>query len=383
MAIRLIIRKDLLDALLGTIQDEVKKYINSLELRGGSEPGLAFLIGEVPKVLNKLYLKALTDFVHRDFLLISMEKAKKEAEIITPFEIGHGLVGALASIGWPEGVDCTYELLAYRTSLSSCEPRCLDEESVVAMDKVLKSETFLNYDPKARKILIAPHGPDPVLLGIRGNSPKSVLRAYSMIKVCEKVSGYMIFRTNQGTNAHHVKRKVTSFHPYQTGCVEGVVVGKPVVFKGGATVIELHNNEGSIKAVFFRETGLNKISTNLMEGDVLEVCGTAHLWENVGTVVNVEKLTIKSLIRHKLMNPRCPKCGARMKSAGKDKGWKCPKCGYRAKNLPKEVVPVVRRIKEGIYLPYERAFKHLMKPASRYGKESKCGYTKPIEGWIR
>ncbi len=382
VVIRSVVRKDIINEVIRETTEFVSKYVNSLGFRPGTEPGIAAVIGVVPESLRKLYLKALTDYVPRNYLMSLIKETTKNTEVILPYGLSRGVTGALAGIGWPEGVDCTYELLAYRKELSSCRPRCVDPESIKEMDQLFREETFLNYDYLSRRELITPHGPDPVLLGIRGEDPATLINAYSTLRVCEEVSGYAIFRTNQGTDAHHVLRDAGRIRPYQTGCIKASVASKPKNLMGGTSVIELGSG-GRLYAAFFKEAGLSKVVNSLLPGDLVMVCGTCHLWEGLGRVIHAEKLVIESLINYKLMNPRCPKCGARMKSAGRGKGWKCPKCGYRAKDLEKEKVPIKRSVDVGTYLPPESSFKHLMKPLRRYGKEKKCSYVRPAEGWIK
>ena len=50
--------------------------------------------------------------------------------------------------------------------------------------------------------MIAPHGPDPVFCGIRGEKPELVVSSLERLQPEEKLDGYMVFRSNQGTNMH-------------------------------------------------------------------------------------------------------------------------------------------------------------------------------------
>lgn len=367
--------------LIRVIEGVVKDYIDSLEFRPETEPGVAVVVGDPATDLRRLYLRALTDYVHTDYVKAVIDRL--EERLYLPLGMGRGVIGALAAIGWPEGADCTYELLAYRHPRNYGRDRCVDPDSVKEMDEATKKETFMNYDPTRKRELITPSGPDPVLLGVRGESPHAVLRAFRMVKVCEPVSGWVIFRTNQGTDAHHVERAVEDFRPYQTGCVSGYVSSKPEVMRGGDVMIGISGREGTlVRAVAFRESGLARWFRLLMPGDRVRVCGVGRHWEGVGTVIHAEKLVIEELVRHTLMNPRCPRCGARMKSAGRSKGWKCVKCGFRATDLRKEIVPLGRGLREGTYVPPDKAIKHLMKPLCRYGRERPCGYVRPDGEWI-
>ena len=368
------------DKLVELVANEVTKYVNSFPLRPSTDPGIAVLIGDVPDVLRRLHMKALTDYVHRDYVKNVVEGLGNSLRL--PLGLSRGVVGALAAIGWPEGVDCTYELIAYRRQEQLGMPRCVDQESVRAMDEVMRGETFLNYDYSSGRDLITPEGPDPVLLGIRGESPEAVLKAFRMVKLCEPAAGYMIFRSNQGTDSHHIPTPLGMVRPYRAGCFKGRVSEGPKTLRGGAAMVRISDEDHSVWAAAFRESGLTGAVRGLMVGDVVEVCGIVRLWEGAGAVIHVEKLRVLEVIRYRFMNPRCPKCGARMKSAGRGKGWKCPKCGYRAKDLPPEKIELSRGIEEGLYLPPAKAFKHLMKPPERYGRERKCFYTAPAGEWL-
>src|SRR5437763_1745524 len=80
--------------------------------------------------------------------------------------------------------------------------------SVKSHDKIIEyikntfPHTFNNYDQNHRRILITPHGPDPVFCGIRGECPEVVVSSLERLELEEKLDGYMVFRSNQGTNMH-------------------------------------------------------------------------------------------------------------------------------------------------------------------------------------
>jgi len=70
-------------------------------------------------------------------------------------------------------------------------------------------------------------------------------------------------------------------------------------------------------------------------------------------------------------NPICPKCGKRLKSMGKNKGFRCDKCGSRYPNLGKVEVKFKREIQTGLYITSTRSQRHLTKPFRRYGMEKR------------
>jgi len=64
--------------------------------------------------------------------------------------------------------------------------RGVDVESVIEMNRIMGNRVFSNLDD-ANRIMIEPHGPDPVLYGIRGESAKDVIEAASLVKSKQSV----------------------------------------------------------------------------------------------------------------------------------------------------------------------------------------------------
>jgi len=114
---------------------------------------------------------------------------------------GQGLVGAIGAIGYAFD-DYTFELISYRNESNFGTKREIFKDSVKKMQNLTSPRTFNSFDEEKNRILIAPHGPDPVFFGIRGEDINSVIHGKSLIRSPEKLDGYMIFRTNQGTGAH-------------------------------------------------------------------------------------------------------------------------------------------------------------------------------------
>lgn len=370
-----------LDILKKTVIDEFLKYLEAIR-GGGTEPGLAFLYGSVPSELNKLYEKALTDYVHRDYITKVISRLNESVEI--PLGYSRGLVGALAAMGASNALsECTYEILVYRTRDNYSRDRCVDEESIKVMDRMFRDQTFLNYDYENGKPLLMPSGRNPVLLGIRGEDPTILVKSLKALSLCEDFEGWLIYKTNQALNAHHVERRIEEFRPYQTGCVKGRVVENPNLRSGGDVLLKLSSleNEHSLWTVFFSETGLGKIARYLTEGDVIRVCGGGKWWENLGLVIHGDLLEVIELVSEVFKNPLCPVCGHRMKSAGRGKGWKCPACGHRSLTLSKEKVKTCRRITVGTYRPVDHAVKHLVMPQCRVGRRSSCN-KELVSEWI-
>jgi tRNA(Ile2)-agmatinylcytidine synthase len=83
-----------------------------------------------------------------------------------------------------------------------------------------------------------------------------------------------------------------------------------------------------------------------------------------------------------LQNTVCPKCGRRLESMGRDKGFRCKKCGTRFDDSRKVSTAVERDLKVGLHVTSTRSQRHLTKPLRRYGLE-KHGETAEgmIEKW--
>src|SRR4030067_312331 len=93
-----------------------------------------------------------------------------------------GIIGALAAIGENLEGDHTYELIAYRTPENRGAKRKVDVASIFEMDKLTQPYTFNNVDLEKRRVIITPRGPDPILLGIRGEKPEIVRKAFAIVK---------------------------------------------------------------------------------------------------------------------------------------------------------------------------------------------------------
>lgn len=359
-----------LEDLIDEISSLSMEYVSSISRRN-ERPGIIVYRGNVNSLIKWIYRRALTDIVD---LGVALKICRKVKAIIVGEE-GRGVIGALAAIGGlGPGEDYTFELIAYRSpDYWGLRDRLIDEESVKVMDELTKPYTFNNIDDETGKVLIAPRGPDPVLFGIRGESPEILVKALKYVKVYEPISGWMIFRTNQGTDAHMVYRSIGDLRPYQTAKIQGIVSSNPRKIPGGHVEFALRDLTGEIKAYVYEPTGkLRNIALNLRKGDEVILHGVVRPGLEPGTIsFSVEKiivLRLSPLILAK--NPKCPKCGKTMKSMGKDKGYKCIRCGFRDPYAKKVIIRVERKEpKSGIYTVPARSMRHLTKPLTRYGME--------------
>ncbi|MEM3006050.1 MAG: tRNA(Ile)(2)-agmatinylcytidine synthase [Candidatus Bathyarchaeia archaeon] len=337
-----------------------------------TEPGIVFHIGDVPEAL-KLFAE---EAVHG---LVSLEYARSLIERHCAMALGYkgmrGLIGALAAVGNQLEGDHTYEFLAYRRPENCGKPRRLNFSSILEMDHVMGSETFNNLDPETLRPLIAPHGPDPVLFGVRGESPEAVHRAGMMIKAEEPIERWVIFRTNQGTDAHLGSlSRVSDLRPHTPVVVSGVVSSPPKVIPGGHVIFTLEDGTGRVECAAYEPTGrFREIVRSLIPGDEVRASGGVREGDGItGLTINLEKLEILRLKDEVLLlNPNCPACGGSMESMGRGKGFRCRRCNFKDRELRKRAVRLERSLKPGVYLPPPRAQRHLTKPLQRYGKEKR------------
>ena len=124
----------------------------------------------------------------------------------------------------------------------------------------------------------------------------------------------------------------------------------------------------AVKCAVYRPTGLVRVASKLIEGDLVKVgAGVRKASKNHEQVLNVEFFEVLGLAKYiVMMNPFCTRCKKRMKSKGKDQGYKCTKCGKTASKRIGEEIP--RQISKQLYLPIPSAHRHLTRPAQRMGK---------------
>ena len=141
-------------------------------IRSGANRAIAFLESDyVPTKLQEFSALAMCDIMSKQM----SEKIAKAAGVqYFTFGNGQGLVGSLAAMGWLLDGDYTFELIAYRKQKNWGRPRVIDKQSVIKFSIDTYPHTFNNYDRNHGRVLIAPHSPDPVFFGIRGESPDIV-----------------------------------------------------------------------------------------------------------------------------------------------------------------------------------------------------------------
>jgi tRNA(Ile2)-agmatinylcytidine synthase len=379
LCLRIECPEDAVDAIKKTVLDIVEE--NSKLDYGGTDPGVVFLLGDVPQQIRDFAKKAEQQIVTIDEVLRLVKRFGAEA---VGFKKGRGLIGGLAAIGEDLSGDHTFEVISYRMPEDRGKPRRVNGQSIKTMD-VKSPATFNNVDPETGRILITPRGPDPILCAIRGETPEAVKQAYNLVLKEEPVERWIIFRTNQGTDAHlRNASTVKEIQPYNPVVVQGLVSKEPQVIQGGHVIFSIKDETGEVDCAAYEPTvTLCKIARKLVTGDVVKVFGGVRPSSSEHQLtINLEKLRVLKLApKISFANPVCPECGKRMKSMGKNQGFRCDKCGFRSSQLKKVEVTEERGLEKGLYITSPRSQRHLTKPHCRYGKEKTGVPKKMIENW--
>ena len=350
----------------------------------GTDPGIVFFKkAKIPREVRIFAKKAVTGIVNLEDALKLLKKFEAEA---VGFKKCRGIIGGLAAVGETLQCDYTFEILAYRIPENWGLKRRVDESSIVEMDKATAPYTFNNVDQKTSRVLITPRGPDPILFGIRGETPEIVKEAFEMAKPLETVERWVIFRTNQGTDAHlKLVKQLSQIKPFNPVVAKGTVATNPKIIPRRHVVFSIENESAQVDCAAYEPTGsLRKAAKKLIVGDYVEVHGGVRApSQNHPLTINLEKIRVMRLapkiVYH---NPVCLKCGKRLKSMGRNKGFRCKKCGSRHLDLRKIEVKVKREIRKGLYITSSRSQRHLTKPFRRYGLEkSHTVFKGLIEDW--
>ena len=363
------------------IKNKVIKFVTRFsDLKNGANPGVVFLEDDkISDEFMQFSKDALWKLVHR-------KDAKKfiSNNNLQSFYLGNGqgLVGAIGAIGYQFN-DHTFELLSYRKKSQFGKKREIENDSVRQMQEKTFPKTFNSYDEKKQKILFAPHGPDPVFFGIRGEDTHSLLYASKMVKTKEKLIGHMIFKSNQGTGDHlQNELDACSLKPYYSGVLVGVVSKEPDIQKGGHVKFSISKDGVEVTCFVYKPTGITKEAACLINGDNIRVGGGIRRSSiQHGRTLNVEFFEILKLKKKMIItNPLCVACNKKMKSKGVNQGFECIKCGKKANEKIRIEYP--RKIKNQLYLPQSSAHRHLTRPRQRINITNKAVKFINSEKWF-
>jgi tRNA(Ile2)-agmatinylcytidine synthase len=358
------------------LEDQIKETAISLVEENsdlgfkGTDPGIVFCKNEeVPAEIKVFAKNAVTRIVT---LKEAMRLIKKFGGEAFGFKTCRGIIGALAAVGETLEGDYTYELIAYRLAENCGSKRKVDKASIFEMDELTRPCTFNNVDLEKNRVIITPRGPDPILFGVRGETPEIVKKAFALIRPLESVDKWLVFRTNQGTDAHLMRfAALNKIEPYNSVVVRGVVSRNPQMIPLRHVIFSIKDETSEVDCAAYEPTGaLRKVARALIVGDNLEVYGAVRKLSGKPLTINLEKINVLVLApKLVFQNPVCKKCGKRLKSMGKNKGFRCEKCGARYADARKVQIAVERDLKAGLYVTSTRSQRHLTKPLRRYGLE--------------
>jgi len=301
------------------------------------------------------YRKAVTDFCEIDDAVNLLERTGVRYQ---GWKNRRGLIGATAAVAsvFP---DITYEILTYREPSRWGTKREVERESLFVAEEATYPHTWDTVDFTNRVVVCVPHTPDPVLFGIRGESPSWIMMARSLI-VSEKPVIEQIWVTNQGTDAHLLPGTCGSLNEGGSYRVKGIIDAPPKTTVGGHVSFSIRDGSAETRCMAYEPTkNFRNIVRGLVPGDRIVAVGS-YKKESI----NLEKICLTSLARDiHAKAPVCSLCGRRMTSAGKDKGFKCRTCGARSKEA--ELTEIPRSLSAGWYEVPPTARRHLAKPLCR------------------
>jgi tRNA(Ile2)-agmatinylcytidine synthase len=303
----------------------------------------------------EFYKKAVQDFCETEEAVSILEEA---GAMFHGYKNSRGLIGATAAAACSID-DYTFELLAYRHPSRWGTPRRVDKGSLFDSQRSTFPHTWDTVDAENDVVVCVPHTPDPVLFGIRGESPPWVREGRRSV-VSEEPSIEHLYITNQGTDAHLIPGTLGHLKEGCSYLVSGTVISPPATLQGGHVSFRLADGDASVRCMAYEPTrGFRNIVRMLHPGDAVIVSGSYKEGS-----INLEKIKVRSLVQVvRERPPMCPACTRRMTSAGKGKGFKCRTCSSRAVHAERSLIE--RSLAEGWYEVPPSARRHLAKPLCR------------------
>ncbi|MGD0079448.1 MAG: tRNA(Ile)(2)-agmatinylcytidine synthase [Methanoregula sp.] len=319
---------------------------------GNTNPGLV-VTGEQPD--PAFYRRAVKDFCEIDDAIRVLDDSGARYR---GWKNGRGLIGATAAVA-SDLPDRTSEILVYRKPERWGTPRNVDCQSLFDAERATFPHTWDTVDVINDVVVCVPHTPDPVLFGIRGESPAWVMHARQMIR-SEPPGIEQIWVTNQGTDAHLLPGKAGHLHELLSYTVPGNVTSVPGTHAGGHVSFIMKDGDFPVRCMAYEPTkNFRHIVRQLLPGDEVIAVGSFKKGS-----INLEKIKVVSLGEAETVRPPlCTVCKKRMTSDGKGKGWKCKKCGARA--AEPEVREISRVLAPGWYEVPPTARRHLARPLCR------------------
>ena len=277
---------------------------------------------------------------------------------------GRGRIGALAAIGSRRALsEWTYEHISYRDSSRWGTPREVDRESVFDAADWGYPDVWDTVDRGEGETVCVPHTPGPILYGIRGDDPDAVRRAAERIE-SEPVASSQLFVTNQGTDVHLQDGDLKSVVDGRAYRIDGRVASEPETRRGGHVFVDLaagSADDARLECAAFEPTKRFRDRVRALRvGDRLTACGEVSR----GTL-KLEKFAVRELVTTERVTPTCPDCERRMKSAGRNQGYRCRDCGTSRDGKVERGLE--RDLETGWYEVPPCARRHISKPLVRGG----------------
>ncbi|NTW92949.1 MAG: DUF1743 domain-containing protein, partial [Methanoregulaceae archaeon] len=211
-----------------------------------TNPGVVVSQSPLPE---EFYSKAVQDFCEMAEVLAILEEG---GALFRGYKNCRGLIGATAAVA-SSFPDSTWELLAYRDPCLRDTPRSVDTESFFASEQATFPHTWDTVDTLKGVVVCVPHTPDPVLFGIRGESPSWVRKARDFIS-SETPLLEQLFLTNQGTDAHLMPGRIGHMHEGCSYLVPGRVESGPVTGRGGHVSFLLSEGGERVRCMAYEPT---------------------------------------------------------------------------------------------------------------------------------
>ncbi len=257
-----------INEMMEYIEQMVHNYVD--ETYPNTNPGVVVIAEEIPADVRVLSRQALWRTVPID---LARRLVKRNNIVHYEGGNGRGLIGALSAVGNALEEDHTYEFIAYRAMDQCGQKRAVDLESVLEMVNRMGNKVFSNVDPTDGKLLIEPHGPDPVIFGIRGETAEDVRDAANLVKSGQNIDRWMIFRSNQGTGEHlRYTSKIQDLRPYMASIVHGFVESRPKIIDGGHVVFGVRDGRQRIDCAAYEPTrSFREVIKALRIGDDIKI----------------------------------------------------------------------------------------------------------------
>ncbi|WP_224270272.1 tRNA(Ile)(2)-agmatinylcytidine synthase [Haloprofundus salinisoli] len=327
-----------------------------------TSPGVVVADGDpaaVPESVRRFARDAVRDFHATDDAVKLAESAGYRHR---GWRGGRGRIGALAAVGaWAAFEEWTYEQISYREFDRCGTPRAVDEDSVFAAAEAAYPDAWDTVDTEENQAVCVPNAPGPILHGVRGDDVNAVRSVAERIE-SEPVERTTLFLTNQGTDAHLRAGRLGDVEDGRAYRLDGRVYAAPETRAGGHVFVTLADGSGAtLPCVAFEPTKRFRDRVRALRvGDELTVCGEV----SDGTL-KLEKFAVRALNRVETVVPDCPDCGRRMKSAGRNQGYRCRACGTKTAGKTEQYVE--RDLEEGWYEVPPCARRHVAKPLVRGG----------------